>query len=132
MYVQFKSCFNLFLHFFRKETPTQVFSCEFSKFFKNIYFEKCLLLTSEINQFLQKLPKQKIPKNQVLSCCTVVASIGSSRPEVFRVKGIIKNFEIFTGEHLFLGPFLIELQARRPAFYAFFVRGQYFVQYGFM
>ena len=63
MYVQFKSCFHLFLHFFRKETPTQVFSCEFSKIFKNTYFEKYLLLTSEINQFLQKLPKQKIPKN---------------------------------------------------------------------
>ena len=36
-------------------------------------------------------------------------------PEVFFEKGVLKNFENFAGKHLYWSPFLIKLQAFRPA-----------------
>ena len=40
---------------------------------------------------------------------------GSSCPEVFCSKGVLKNFAIFTGKHLYWNLFLIKLHAWRPA-----------------
>ena len=39
----------------------------------------------------------------------------SSRPEVFSKKGVLKNFEKFTGKHLFQGLFFNKVAALRPA-----------------
>ena len=36
-------------NFIKKETPTQVFSCEYCKNFKNTYFEKHLQMTTSVN-----------------------------------------------------------------------------------
>ena len=37
------------LHFIKKETPTQVFFCEYCEIFKNTYFEKHLRTTASVN-----------------------------------------------------------------------------------
>ena len=37
------------LHFIKKETPTQVFFCEYCEIFKNTYFEKHLQTTAAVN-----------------------------------------------------------------------------------
>ena len=37
------------LHFIKKETPTQVFFCEYCEIFKNTYFEKHLRTTAFVN-----------------------------------------------------------------------------------
>ena len=42
-------------NFIKKETPLQVFSCEFCKIFKNTVFTEHLRATASVGLFLEKL-----------------------------------------------------------------------------
>ena len=66
-------CGQLLLNFTNKETPTPMFSCEFCKFFKNIYFVEHLLTAG----FETPVPRSPFNKT---------ASLNSRRPVTLLVR----------------------------------------------
>ena len=85
-------------NFVKKETPTQVFSCEFFEIFKKIFFIEYLWMIAF----------------EYFNVCKV--SFGrSSRSQMFSKVGVLKSFAIFTGKQLSWSFFLIKSKAFRPA-----------------
>ena len=87
-----------------EETPTQVFSCEFSKICKNNFFHRTPLVATPIEL-------HKIKRKWLL---LVICKQHGQRDLYFQNQssgGVLKNFAKFIGNHLCQSLFLIKLQA---------------------
>ena len=93
----------------KKETLTQVFSCDFCEIFKNTVFTEHLRMTASDKSFMIILDFRCCYSDCIFFLRHIFkvslkfqTFFESSRPEVFCEKGVLKNFAKFTGKHLCL------------------------------
>ena len=96
------SCRPEFCNFIKKESPAQVFSCEFHNIFKNISFTEHLCMTDFFDSLYVKIIGCS-KSSQIISWSDHENFANYSRkqpPKVFYEKHVLKSFATFTGKHL--------------------------------
>ena len=109
---------SLFNKILLKGTPTQVFSCEYCKIFKNTYFEEHLPMAASVWRH------KNIEKHLFLGIRMFLPTLfeteyiwisifRSSRWQMFFKIGALESFANYIGKHLSQSLFLIKLQTWR-------------------
>ena len=102
-FLRIVSCRLEFCNFIKKETPTQVFFCEFHKIFKNISFTEHLCMTDFYDSFYVKIIIGYSKSSLIISWSDHENFWNYSRkqpPRVLYKKGVLKSFATFTGKYL--------------------------------
>ena len=93
----------------KKETLTQVFSCDFCEIFKNTVFMEHLRMTASDKSFIIILDFRCCYSDCIFFLRHIfkvslkfLTFFKSSRPDVFCEKGVLKHYAKFKGKHLCL------------------------------